>query len=120
MRVWKPVHGKRLLFSAGFRHAGHLPQGGDIINSFIVMKTGTHPFVSPLKLFFKWGISFSDMPYTVAEHGARKVCYVSRVKIMQAIASRFPQVKKPKTEANSGGTNLTEPQPKAPIQIRTD
>lgn len=88
--------------------------------SFIVMKTGTHPFVSPLKLFFKWGISFSDMPYTVAEHGARKVCYVSRVKIMQAIASRFPQVKKPKTEANSGGTNLTEPQPKAPIQIRTD
>ena len=88
--------------------------------SFIVMKTGTHPFVSPLKLFFKWGISFSDTPYTVAEHGARKVCYVSRVKIMQAIASRFPQVKKPKTEANSGGTNLTEPQPKAPIQIRTD
>lgn len=86
----------------------------------IVMKTGTHPFVSPLKLFFKWGISFSDTPYTVAEHGARKVCYVSRVKIMQAIASRFPQVKKPKTEANSGGTNLTEPQPKAPIQIRTD
>lgn len=48
------------------------------------------------------------------------MCYVSRVKIMQAIASRFPQVKKPKTEANSGGTNLTEPQPKAPIQIRTD
>ena len=22
-------------FSAGFRHAGHLPQGGDIINSFM-------------------------------------------------------------------------------------
>ena len=40
--------------------------------SFIVMRTGAHPFVSQLKLFFKWGISFSDTPYAVAEHGARR------------------------------------------------
>ena len=89
--------------------------------SFIVMKTGTHPFVSPLKLFFKWGISFSDTPYTVAEHGARKVCYVSRAKIIQAITSQFPQAKKPqpKTEPNNGGPDMTERQPKVPATVRT-
>ncbi len=89
--------------------------------SFIVMKTGTHPFVSPLKLFFKWGISFSDTPYTVAEHGARKVCYVSRAKIIQAITSQFPQAKnpQPKTEPNNGGPDMTERQPKVPATVRT-
>ena len=89
--------------------------------SFIVMKTGTHPFVSPLKLFFKWGISFSDTPYMVAEHGARKVCYVSRAKIIQAITSQFPQAKKPqpKTEPNNGGPDMTERQPKMPATVRT-
>lgn len=89
--------------------------------SFIVMKTGTHPFVSPLKLFFKWGISFSDTPYMVAEHGARKVCYVSRAKIIQAITSQFPQAKnpQPKTEPNNGGPDMTERQPKVPATVRT-
>ena len=88
--------------------------------SFIVMRTGAHPFVSQLKLFFKWGISFSDTPYAVAEHGARRVHYVSRSKIMQAITGQFPQAKKPKPEHNSNGAGMTEYQPKAPIQIRTD
>ena len=88
--------------------------------SFIVVKTGTHPFVSPLKLFFKWGICFSDTPYTIAEHGARKVCYVSRAKIIQAITSQFPQAKKPqpKTEPNNGGPDMTERQPKVPATVR--
>ena len=27
---------------------------------FIVMKTGTHPMISKLKMFFKWGIKFED------------------------------------------------------------
>ncbi len=33
---------------------------------FIVMKTGTHPMISPLKLYFKWGIKFEEpflLPY---------------------------------------------------------
>ena len=32
---------------------------------FIVMKTGTHPMISPLKLYFKWGIEFEE-PYVLA------------------------------------------------------
>lgn len=47
--------------------------------SFIVMKTGAHPFVSQLKLFMKWGISFPTS-YTVEDRGARKVRYISREK----------------------------------------
>lgn len=39
--------------------------------SFIVMKTGTHPFVSKLKLFIKWGISFPQDTYAVEDRGVR-------------------------------------------------
>ena len=46
--------------------------------SFIVMKTGTHPFISKLKLFKEWGIEFDTKPYTVADKGARRVSYTSR------------------------------------------
>lgn len=33
---------------------------------FIVMKTGTHPMISPLKLYFKWGIKFEE-PYMLRD-----------------------------------------------------
>lgn len=66
--------------------------------SFIVMKTGVHPFVSQLKLFFKWGISFPEKAYTT-DQGARKVCYTSREKLIRAITTRYPQEKKPQPRA---------------------
>ena len=46
----------------------------------IVMKTGAHPFISKLKLFFKWGISFPESSYTIADKGARHVHYHFRSK----------------------------------------
>lgn len=49
--------------------------------SFIVMKTGAHPFVSRLKLFMKWGISFPSQAYTVEDRGARTVQYISRERL---------------------------------------
>jgi type IV secretion system protein VirD4 len=58
--------------------------------SFIVMKTGAHPFVSKLKLFFKWGIRFSDKSYEVPDRGARRVSYANREGIVAAITERFP------------------------------
>ena len=80
-------------------------------DSFIVMKTGVHPFVSQLKLFFKWGISFPEKAYTVTDQGARKVCYTSREKLIRAITTRYPQEKKPqpRAETNTGGQSMTEP-----------
>ncbi|MBR1751925.1 MAG: type IV secretory system conjugative DNA transfer family protein, partial [Ruminococcus sp.] len=36
---------------------------------FIVMKTGTHPMISPLKLYFKWGIRF-EKPFILPDRGS--------------------------------------------------
>ena len=58
--------------------------------NFIVMKTGAHPFVSKLKLFFQWGISFSDDKYIIADKGARKVSYVSKDSLEAEMQKRYP------------------------------
>ena len=87
--------------------------------SFIVMKTGAHPFVSQLKLFMKWGISFPEDAYTVEDRGARKVRYISREKLIRAITDKYPPKKKPRptqSEAESGGQIMTEPVEATPEQ----
>ncbi len=77
--------------------------------SFIVMKTGAHPFISKLKLFKEWGIAFDAKPYTVADKGSRRVSYTSREAIENGImgidaAARETSHKKPK----SGGQTMSE------------
>ena len=59
---------------------------------FIVMKTGTHPMISKLKLYFKWGIKFSK-PFQLSDKGARRVSYAERDKLMRAIEQKYPQSK---------------------------
>lgn len=87
--------------------------------SFIVMKTGAHPFISQLKLFMKWGISFPSKAYTVEDRGARRVQYISRERLIHAITDQFPQERrtpsKPRTAASSGPT-MTEPVEATPEQ----
>jgi len=58
--------------------------------NFIVMKTGAHPFVSKLKLFFQWGISFSGDKHIIADKGARKVSYVSKDSLEAEMQKRYP------------------------------
>ena len=60
--------------------------------NFIVMKTGAHPFISKLKLFFKWGIEFNTEKYVIADKGARKVSYVSKEIIEDEILKKYPYV----------------------------
>lgn len=60
---------------------------------FIVMKTGTHPMISPLKLYFKWGLEFEE-PYMLEDKGARKVTYMSKEKLMREVEMKYPQKKK--------------------------
>ena len=60
---------------------------------FIVMKTGTHPMISPLKLYFKWGIEFEE-PYILEDKGARKVTYISKDGLMREVEMKYPQKKK--------------------------
>ncbi|WP_409968387.1 type IV secretory system conjugative DNA transfer family protein [Bengtsoniella intestinalis] len=45
--------------------------------NFIVMKTGTHPMRTKLRLFFDWGITF-DKVYTIPEQAQRKVVYANK------------------------------------------
>lgn len=66
----------------------YMPKG-----QFIVMKTGTHPMISPLKLYFKWGIEF-EKPYLLGNKGARAVSYTERDKLIAAIEKKYPQPKK--------------------------
>ena len=60
--------------------------------NFIVMKTGTHPFISKLKLFFKWGIDFDTDKYEVEDKGTRKVHYTNKDVIEEAVLDAFPNM----------------------------
>ena len=56
---------------------------------FIVMKTGTHPMRTRLRLFLEWGITFGE-PYHVPQRAARKVYYASKAELTSAIYRAFP------------------------------
>lgn len=55
---------------------------------FVVMKTGSHPMRTRLRLFLDWGITFGE-PYQTPEHGQRKVYYAGRQELEAAIIQRY-------------------------------
>ena len=56
---------------------------------FIVMKTGSHPMRTRLRLFLEWGITFGD-PYVLPERAAREVAYADRNTLMRSIRTKYP------------------------------
>ena len=60
---------------------------------FIVMKTGVHPMISPLKLYFKWGIKFGE-EYRLPDKTARAVSYKERDELIKDIEIKYPQKNK--------------------------
>ena len=56
---------------------------------FIVMKTGSHPMRTRLRLFLDWGITFGD-PYILPERAARQVAYADRNALMKSIRTKYP------------------------------
>ena len=60
--------------------------------SFVVMKTGSNPMRTKLKLFFACGIRF-DKHLTVEENALRPVNYASKAELEEAILKRYPNVK---------------------------
>ena len=60
---------------------------------FIVMKTGTHPMISKLKLFFKWDIKFEE-EYKLPDKTARAVSYKERDELIKDVEVKYPQKKK--------------------------
>lgn len=69
---------------------------------FVVMKTGTHPMISKLKLYFKWGIRFGK-PFALEDKAARPVSYADRDRLMLAVRKKYQQSR-----------SLPELQPKVP------
>ena len=57
---------------------------------FVVMKTGTHPMRTKLRLFIDWGITFDPEGYQMPEQAARKVAYANKEELIANIRSRYP------------------------------
>jgi type IV secretion system protein VirD4 len=57
--------------------------------TFVVMKTGTNPMRTRLRLFLDWGITFGKA-YQTQEHGQRKVYYADRKELEEAIREKYP------------------------------
>ena len=79
---------------------------------FVVMKTGSHPMRTRLRLFLDWGITFGE-PYQTPEHGQRKVYYAGRQELEAAIIARYwtePETKEPAHPPQEGraGQNTGE------------
>ena len=55
--------------------------------NFVVMKTGTHPMRTKLRLFLDWGICFGE-PYTVEEKVHRKVVYSDKQTLEENIVRK--------------------------------
>lgn len=88
---------------------------------FIVMKTGTHPMISKLKLFFKWGIKFED-EYRLPDKTARAVSYKERDELIKDIEVKYPQKKKaaPPVEIEIAEDEEFEEKPSKKTSIKTN
>lgn len=97
--------------------------------SFVVMKTGSHPMHTKLKLFLDWGITF-DKTYEIEQRANRKVHYADKEELAENILNEYGNKKsaektQPKEERETyGGMNhapapsqeLTEQQPKTKLR----
>ena len=72
--------------------------------SFIVIKTGTHPMRTRLRLFLDWGITFEE-PYTVPEKSNRSVAYANRVDLER----NLPKSPIPEPEPDEAGAYAVPP-----------
>jgi type IV secretion system protein VirD4 len=80
---------------------------------FVVMKTGSSPFIAALKLYFKWGIKFDEKhPFELPDKGARPVAYVSKAGIEDAIADKFPPPFSSKINRPHNESRRMPPRPK--------
>ena len=76
-----------------------LPKG-----QFVVMKTGSHPMKTRLRLFLDWGITFEE-PYQTPDRGQRKVYYADRKELEENIREKYPDVEPPPYMRPKSGLN---------------
>ena len=87
---------------------------------FIVMKTGVHPMISKLKLYFKWGIKFEE-EYRLPDKTARAISYKERDALIKDIEIKYPQKKKEfsSIEFDENDEDFEESPPSKKKNIRT-
>ena len=76
--------------------------------SFVVMKTGTHPMQTKLRLFLDWGITF-DATYATPEHAARPVAYAGRQELFLSISKRYSSSDQPAQAQQASTTQRRAP-----------
>ena len=77
--------------------------------SFVVMKTGTNPMRTRLRLFLDWGITFGE-PYLTPDRGQRKVYYADRRELEDAILKKYPSPKVEITpQSSAAAAKLSRP-----------
>ena len=86
---------------------------------FIVMKTGAHPMISKLKLFFKWGIKFED-EYRLPDKTARAVSYMERDELIREVEIKYPQKKKAEVIEEIEISDEEEPHKKMKVKTGDD
>ena len=91
-----------------------LPKG-----EFIVMKTGTHPMKTKLKLFFEWGIQFQK-PLEMPDRGSRPVYYAGKQDLERSILSQFPMIHMPMGAAMPPRVQTASKPMPAQININTE
>jgi len=82
---------------------------------FVVMKTGTHPTRTRLRLFLEWGITFRE-PCIMAEKAMRQVFYINKDELEEELLRRHYSVVDADSEdddsnlppAAQGGTRMAQ------------
>lgn len=75
---------------------------------FVVMKTGSHPMRTRLRLFLDWGITFGE-PYILDEKAARTVAYANKQELEDAVfQSRIKSSAIPE-QSSPGGPHMGKP-----------
>ena len=87
--------------------------------SFVVMKTGTHPMKTKLKLFFEWGIQFQK-PLEMPDRGSRPVYYAGKQDLERSILSQFPMIHMPMGAAMPPRVQTASKPMPAQININTE
>ncbi len=81
--------------------------------NFIVMKTGTHPFIAKLRLYFEWGVTFDEPVYILEEKSRRRTRYIQKDALRAKILLE-------KSKAGSAEIeDETKPNEKKSVSLRT-
>ena len=81
--------------------------------NFIVMKTGTHPFIAKLRLYFEWGVTFDEPIYILEEKSRRKTQYIQKDTLRAKILLEKSKIGSAEIE------DETKPNEKKSVSLRT-